>query len=146
MVDGGDGPGRTGVGEEPGGPAVLGGAVIGDADGGDVVDRAAAGVAVGCNGIEPCPELIRVRQAAKPGRRDDERVLHRVGGLGRIAQQRPAVFVEGICVPVVGRCEPVGIACHDGRDNLAVAHGNTLARSFLRGESDGIVRIPTSVA
>ena len=70
---------------------------------------------------------VGLAQPVEPGDGDDERVLHGVGGVGRVAEQGPAVLVEGICVPVVGSGQPEGIACHDGRDNLAVAHANTVA-------------------
>ena len=95
------------------------------------------------NGIEPGAQAVRLPEAVEPGRRDDERVLDCGGGIGWIAKQRLAVLVEGIRVPVVGRGEPVGIACHDGRDHLAVAHVHTLALSLWRGTSDGIVGMLT---
>ena len=98
------------------------------------------------HGIEPGAEPVLVSPGAEPGRGDDERVLHGIRGVGRIAQQRPAVPVEGVCVPVIGRGEPFGIAGHDGRDNLAVAHLHTGEVLSIAGGGRGSTDvIPTSL-
>ena len=91
------------------------------------------------HGVQPGTQPTRVTQSVEPGCGDDEGVLNGVGGVGRVAEQGSAVLVEGICVPVVGSGQPEGIACHDGRDNLAVAHANTLAvLAFVWGEGTAV--------
>ena len=97
------------------------------------------------HGVQPGTQPTRVTQSVEPGCGDDEGVLNGVRGVGRVAEQGSAVLEEGICVPVVGSGKPEGIACHDGRDNLAVAHASTLAvLAFVRGGRGVIVGIPTS--
>jgi hypothetical protein len=98
------------------------------------------------HGVQPGTEPLGVAQPVHPRRGDDERVLDGVRGVRRVAEQRPTVFEEGICVPVISRREPLGVAGHDGRDNLRVSHVITLAaHSRLRDERTGIVGIPTSL-
>ena len=95
--------------------------------------------------VQPGTKPIRVTQPAEPGRGDDKGVLNGVRGVGRVGEQGSAVLVEGICVPVVGSGKPEGVARHDGRDNLAVAHANTLAVLwYVRDKRGVIVGIPTS--
>jgi len=78
--------------------------------------------------VQPGPELARVAEAAELGGGDEERILHRVGGIRGFAQQGPAVGVQRHRVPVVGFGDPVRIARHDGRDHLPVPHGHTVVR------------------
>ena len=82
---------------------------------------------VACDGVQPGPEQLRVTQPRQPGGGEDERVLHGVGSISRVAEHEPAVFVQRVRVPVIGLGEPIGVAGHDGRDDLAVAHGPTVA-------------------
>ena len=77
--------------------------------------------------VQPGPQPLRVAQPGHPGRRDHERVLHGVRGVGGLAQHRPAEAVQRCRVPVVRLGEPCGIARHDGRDDLTVVHSNTVA-------------------
>ena len=65
---------------------------------------------VPCHRVEPGAQPVGVAQPVESGCRDDEGVLHGVGGIGRVAQQRPAVLVEGIRVPVVDDGEPSRVA------------------------------------
>jgi hypothetical protein len=81
--------------------------------------------------VQPGAQPLGVTQPGEPGRGDDERVLHRVRGVGRVAEHGPAVLVERICVPVVGPGEPVRVAGHDGRDDLTVPHIPTVADHVL---------------
>ena len=72
--------------------------------------------------IEPGPQLARVAQAAELGGGHEKRILHRVGGIGRLAEHRAAVRVERHGVLVVRLGKPGGVTGHDGRDNLWVFH------------------------
>ena len=105
------------------------------ADGGDVVVPGARGVPgpahlpaafVAGHRVQPRPETARVAQAGQLGRRDHERVLHRVGRLRRIAQQGPGVRVERRGVMVIGSGQRGGITRHDRCDYLPVTHVTTL--------------------
>ena len=55
-----------------------------------------------------------------------------VGGVGRVAEDGPAVLVERIRVPVVGLGEPFGAVGRDGRDDLALPHVHTVAAAAFR--------------
>jgi hypothetical protein len=72
--------------------------------------------------IKPNAQLARVAKAVELGRGDEERILHRVRGIGRLAQHRAAVRVERHGVLVVRLSKPGGVTSHDGRDNLWVLH------------------------
>jgi hypothetical protein len=72
--------------------------------------------------VEPGTELSWVTKTAKLGGGDEERVLYRVGGIGRLAQHGTAVGVERHRVPVVRLGEPVRVTEDDGRDDLRVFH------------------------
>ena len=72
--------------------------------------------------VEPWAQPGRIAQVPQLGRGDQEGVLHRVGGIGRLAQQGTAVRVERQGIPVVRFGEPGGVARHDGGDNLRVLH------------------------
>ena len=87
--------------------------------------------------VQPGPQPVRVPEPGQPGDRDDERVLHGVSGIGGFAEHRPAVAVQRCGVPVVRRGEPRGVACHDGRDDLTVAHPTTVVtQPQTRTETD----------
>src|ERR1700677_1156080 len=72
--------------------------------------------------VEPGAELGRVTKPAELGGGDEKRILHRVGGVGGLAQHRAAVSVERYGVPVVRLSEPIRVTSHDGGDNLWVLH------------------------
>jgi hypothetical protein len=55
---------------------------------------------------QPRAEPAGVAQPGQARGRDDEGVLDRVGGVGRLAKQRAAVGVQGRGVPVVSLGEP----------------------------------------
>src|SRR6185312_7625476 len=76
--------------------------------------------------VQPGPELARIAQAVEPAGGDDEGVFHRVGGILRLAQHPAAVTVQGLGVLVVGGGEAGQVAGHDGRDDLAVVHAQTV--------------------
>ncbi len=78
--------------------------------------------------VQPRAQLARVTQPVQPGGGDDERVLHRVGGVGRLTQHSPAVAVQGRRVPIVDVGEACLVSRHDGGDSLAVVHANTVIR------------------
>jgi hypothetical protein len=94
------------------------------------------------HGVQPWPEPALVTQARQFGRRDDEGVLHGIGGIGRLAQQGAAVAVQRRRVPVIGLGEPVRIACHNGRDDLAVAHTDIEPRDGPSGQYKTISGLP----
>jgi hypothetical protein len=101
------------------------------------------------HGVQPGPEPVRFAQARQPGGGDDERGLHRVGGLGRLTEQRQTVLIERAGVPVVGLGEPGALQepeC-DGCDNLAVVHGETVAMFYPQCcTRDSICRHPHPAA
>ena len=72
--------------------------------------------------IEPGAQLVRIAQIPELGGRDEERILHRVGGIGRFPQDGTAIRVERHGVPVVRLGKPGGVTSHDGGDNLGVLH------------------------
>jgi len=74
------------------------------------------------HGIQPWPEPALITQSRQLGRRDDEGVLHGVRSICGLVQQGAAVGVQRRRVPVIGLGQPVRIACHNGRNDLAVAH------------------------
>ncbi len=45
------------------------------------------------DGVEPGPEAVWITQIAELGSRDDEGVLNRIGRVGWLGQQRPAISV-----------------------------------------------------
>jgi hypothetical protein len=68
------------------------------------------------------PEPAGLTEAAQRAGGDDERVLDRVAGVGRLAEQAAAVAVEGRRVPVVGHGQPVSVAVQDRPHHLRVLH------------------------
>ena len=74
------------------------------------------------HGIQPWPETALITQSRQLGRRDDEGVLHGVRSIGGLVQQGAAVGVQRRRVPVIGLGQPVRVACHNGRNDLAVKH------------------------
>ena len=72
--------------------------------------------------VEPGAQSGPIAQVPELSRGDEERVLHRIGGIGRLAQYGTAVRVERHGIPVVRFGEPGGVASHDGGDNLRVLH------------------------
>ncbi len=79
--------------------------------------------------VQPRPELARIAEAVEPAGGDDEGVLHRVGGILRLGQHPAAVTVQGPGVLVVGGGQAGQVADHDGRDDLAVLHAQTVVES-----------------
>jgi hypothetical protein len=77
--------------------------------------------------VQPRPEPVRIPQARKFARRDDERVLDHVSGVRRLAEQRAAVRVESRSVMIVGSREPGRLARHDRRHHIPVPHAITVA-------------------
>jgi hypothetical protein len=74
--------------------------------------------------IQPGPELARVAEAAELSGGDEERILHGVGGIRGLTQQRPAIGVQRHRVPVVRLGDPARIARHNGGDHVPVLHGH----------------------
>ncbi len=81
---------------------------------------------VPCYRVQPRPQPAGIAQPAQLGGGDDERVLDRVGGVGRLAEHGAAVRVQWLRVTVVRRGETTRLPGHDGRDDLAVLHALTV--------------------
>jgi hypothetical protein len=75
-----------------------------------------------CDRVEPGAQFASIAQIPELGRGDEKRILHRIGGIGPLAQHGTAVRVERHGVPVIGFGEPGGVASHDRGDNLRVLH------------------------
>ncbi len=88
--------------------------------------RQPAAALAACHGEQPRLEAVPVLEACQPCAGDDERVLHRVGGVSGLGQQRAAECVQRRCVPVVRRREPVSVAGHHRGDDRAVQHATHL--------------------
>jgi hypothetical protein len=86
--------------------------------------------------VEPGAQLGRIAQVPQLGRGDQKRVLHRVGGIGRLAEHGTAVRVERHGIPVVRFGEPGGVASHDGGDNLRVFHRQYRSSATHSGQSE----------
>ena len=78
--------------------------------------------------VEPRAQPGRIAQVPELGRGDQEGVLHRVGGIGRLTEQRPAVRVEAGRIVVIGSSESGRVSCDDRCDDLPVLHGLTVVR------------------
>ena len=85
------------------------------------------------HGEQPGAESARITQPGELRRGDDERVLHRVRGIIRLAQQRPAVAEQVGRVLVVGGGESFGVAVHDRCDKFAITHSLNVAVSPRSG-------------
>ena len=70
--------------------------------------------------VQPRPEPGRITQAADFRGGNDKGVLNRVRGIGRLAQQTPAVAEQARRVTVVSSGKTRGIAGNDCGDNVAV--------------------------
>ena len=92
-----------------------------DADLGDPGPQTAEALVTG-DRVEPGAQLGPIAQVPELGGGDEERVLQRVGGIGRLAQHRTAVGVERHGVPVIRFGKPGRVTGHDGGDNLRVLH------------------------
>ena len=108
--------GRGVVGQVPG--------LLQRAGGGPLAETAPAFVPG--HGVQPGPQPVGVAQAAQLRRRDDEGVLHRVGGIRRLAQHRGGERVQRPGVAVVGGRKTAGVARHNGGHDLAVLHALTV--------------------
>jgi hypothetical protein len=77
---------------------------------------------VACHCVQPGPEPLRVPQPGQPRCRHDERVVHGIRSVGRLAEYRRAKVVQRYRIPVIRRRESCGVACHDGRYNFPFSH------------------------
>ena len=78
--------------------------------------------------IQPRTEPVRIAQPVQLGRGDDVGVLHRVGGIGRLTEQRPAVGIQCRSVVVISGSESGRVSCDNRCDDLPVLHGLTVVR------------------
>ena len=76
--------------------------------------------------VQPGPEPARVPQPGQPERRDDERVEHRFGRVGRLAQQRPAIHIQRRGVVIVGSGQRCRITRDYSGDHPPIAHVHTV--------------------
>jgi hypothetical protein len=73
--------------------------------------------------VKPRAQLAGISEAAELGHSGGESALQGTGSVDRIVQHPATVAVQGRGVFVVRISQPGRVACHDGRDNLAVIHG-----------------------
>jgi hypothetical protein len=90
--------------------------------GGQRAGTQAVAAFVARHGIEPGPEPAGIAQPVQLGGGDDEGVLDRGVGVGRLAQQAAAVGMQSGRIPVVDGRQSVPPALSKRRHHLSVPH------------------------
>jgi hypothetical protein len=87
--------------------------------------------------VQPGIELVGITEPVELRDRDDEGVLHRIGGGFGPRQHRVAVGVEGRGVPVVRLADPIRVTCDDRRNHVTVLHALTVVGPSVKlGQND----------